>query len=105
MNAWRNAGRANVCAPNVLAPSAAGSYGRLDAVQPEPPWHLAQPPSVNSCRPRAIACGSASFEAWTGLIVLTNALMSSQSLCPHAAATGLSASSLFDDASAPLSTT
>src|SRR5262249_11781774 len=82
-----------------------GLYGRLETVQPLPPWHLAQPPSMNSWRPRAIALESPSLEAWTGLIVLTNALMSSQSLWPHAAATGSSARSLFDAPGGALSVT
>src|SRR5262245_9718129 len=105
MTFWRNVGRVNAAPPNAVAPPLAGLYGRLDTVQPLPPWHLAQPPSANSCRPRAMAWVSPSLEAWTGLIVLTNALMSSQSLWPHAAATGSSARSLFDAPSAALSAT
>src|SRR6185436_6912826 len=80
ITAPRKLGRVNGVAPNVVAPPLAGLYGRLDTVQPEPPWHLAQPPSRNSCLPRAIAWVSASLEVCAGLIVFTKLLMSSQSL-------------------------
>jgi hypothetical protein len=57
-----------------------GSKLRRDTVQPAPPWHFAQPPSMNTSRPRAIASLGAPRLACTGTRPRTKLSMSSQSL-------------------------